>query len=289
MLLFRKTEIKQKIKKSLSKSSDDIKDSFSGSIMRTKALQCARPKGSFTVEAAFVVPLFLFVMLLFLGLFQMMQVQICVSGGLQYAARTVAAACRDAEEEENPAILAGGKILFYKYLKEHDCPKRVIKNGIAGISFAGSDCSGDYVMLAASYRVHLPVSFRGIDTPYVQQCVRAKKWNGATENGGGEETGEFVYVTDTGRAYHSSSTCRYLDLSIRSVSRDGIAALRNKDGSIYYPCSCCLYGRDVVYITDYGVQYHENLSCSGLKRTVYRIRKREAGSRHPCSKCWKGG
>ena len=97
MLLFRKTVIKQKIKKSLSKSSDDIKDSFSGSIMRTKALQCARPKGSFTVEAAFVVPLFLFAMLLFLGLFQMMQVQICVSGGLQYAARTVAAACRDVE------------------------------------------------------------------------------------------------------------------------------------------------------------------------------------------------
>lgn len=41
-----------------------------------------------------------------------------------------------------------------------------------------------------------------------------------------------------------------------------------------------------VFVTEYGEAVHNSLSCSGLKRTVYRTLLEEAGNHSPCGK-WK--
>ena len=94
-------------------------------------------------------------------------------------------------------------------------------------------------------------------------------------------------ITPYGNAYHSSAECKTLKLSIRSVPRTGISALRSEDGSIYYPCRCAGTSSKNVYITDYGTEYHGNIACSGLKRTVYRVLRSQVGDRHPCMRCQK--
>ena len=82
---------------------------------------------------------------------------------------------------------------------------------------------------------------------------------------------------------------RYLDLSVHAAGKNQIGVLRNKDGSIYYPCrSCHAAGAEgTVYVTDYGTNYHASAGCSKLKRVVYRIRKEQAEGKSPCKKCYE--
>lgn len=249
-----------------------------------KALQYARPAGSFTVEAAFVTPLLVLAAVVVLGLFPMMQVQVQVTGGLQYASRMVAVSCQDEEKDAgNLLYLAEGSALFRNYLKEHGCRWDMIEGGAAGISLIQSDFSGDYVTLRASYRIKLPVSFWNISDLPVRQCVRSRKWLGAGAGETGAEDG-YVYVTPSGNAYHSSLSCRYLDLSIQNIALEQIPDLRNSSGGIYYPCSCYRPGGKSVYITDYGAKYHSDLGCPSLKRTVYKVKLEDVGEKHPCAK-----
>lgn len=252
---------------------------------RAKAPQYAHLGASFTVEAAFVLPLFLFAAAVVIGLFPALVLQTQVNSGLQYAARMMAVSWQDADEENSILSLAEGKILFRRYMKEHGCEQAALSKGINGISLIRSDVSGDYVTLVADYKVDLPVKFWNTKSLPIQQCVRVKKWTGADPEDSENGDGEYVYITPSGRAYHRSSECSYLKLSVRGVPQVAVRALRNKDGGIYYPCSC-YHGQLRVYVTDYGTDYHGDLNCSGLKRTIYKVRKDQAGDRHACSKCF---
>ncbi len=248
-----------------------------------KALQYACRRASFTVEAAFVLPLFLFAAAVVLGLFPVLKLETQVNAGLQYAARMVALSYQDSEDDHDVLSLTEGEILFRTYMKEHGCEETVLASGLSGISLLSSDLSGDYVTLSAVYKVQLPVSFWNLNSLPVEQCVSMKKWTGdiADEE---EGEGDYVYITPSGSAYHSSADCAYLKLSTHTVSVEALDTLRNKSGGIYYACSC-YNGGSTVYITDYGTQYHSDLSCSGLKRTIYKVSIDQVGDRHACSKC----
>lgn len=292
MLLQRNNDEKMKHTKSLSICScrsGKFVIHIPNTVQSAKALQYARLFGSFTVEAVFVTPLLVFAAVVVLGLFPMMQVQIQVTGGLQYASRMIAASCQDEEEEvKNLLYLAEGRVFFQSYLKEHGCRSDMINGGMSGISLLESDFSGDYVTLRAVYRVKLPVSFWNIRELPVRQSVKSKKWTGADETGIASEEEGYVYITPAGNAYHSSTSCNYLDLSIQKAALVQIQTMRNNSGGIYYPCSCYRPGQAFAYITDYGTKYHSDLGCTDLKRTVYRVTLEEAGSRHPCAKCYGG-
>jgi hypothetical protein len=105
----------------------------------------------------------------------------------------------------------------------------------------------------------------------------------------GPETGEeFVYITETGEVYHRTMSCTYLDLSIQSVLRSDVPSLRNRGGARYYPCERCPdTGTDVLFITNYGTHYHSDVNCSGLRRTVEALPLNEAIQRgyRACSRC----
>lgn len=259
-------------------------------VFRTKTPK-TRPGASFTVEAAFVLPLFLFAMLVMLGIFQALQVQSCMSQALQYAARKTAVSYTDASEDKGLSLIVARQMAV-GYFRNNGGWTDAIAGGTAGISFLGSDFSGEYVCLCADYRVKLPISFWGIRALPVSQCVRARKWIGATE--GGEGAGDaaqgYVYVTEYGTVYHESTNCPYLDLSIRAVSADGVKACRNHSGEKYRACSCSRGSKsDTVYITDYGTEYHRSLSCSHLTRTIHRVERDDVGEMHVCPKCAGGG
>lgn len=269
-------------------------------INNAKALNyvCPSCQGSFTVEAAMTVPIFLFAVLLALGIFWVLSIEIGVYGGMQYAARTLAASAENTTEEERSdshsgsvdeedsfLTLAKGRVLFQKYIREQSKQTDILNRGLGNVSFVQSDFSGEYITLRASYQIKLPIAAFGFGKLPVRQCVRTRKWIGNTYGDGEAEEG-WCFITPSGRAYHASSGCPYLDLSVRSVSLSEIEALRNKSGGIYYPCSCFKRGQTAVYITDYGSEYHSSLSCRGLKRTVTKVRKSQVGGRHPCSKCY---
>ncbi len=268
---------------------------------RTKALSCPLAQGSLTAEAAFVLPLFLFTILIFMGFFSLLETEARVTQALHYAGRKMAVYCMAAEENGSEdggeqklsqlgagAALAAAKLLTVRYLKESGADTGGILGGSAGIILAGSDVSGDYIDLEARYLAKLPISFLGFSKLPVTVRVQCRKWIGDTRDRSGSGQEEMVYITKWGEAYHRSLSCRYLDLSIRSVPVRLVGLLRSKDGSRYYPCGCYYRaGGDCksVYITDYGVQYHADLSCGSLVRHIYQVRLSDVEGMHACAGC----
>ncbi len=251
---------------------------------QTKGLLRAYPQGSFTVEAAFVLPLFLFAAVVVIGLFPVLKLQTEVNSGLQYAARMKAAAYQGEEGNLGTLLSKSASSLFTSYMEEHGYESSVLAGGLGSISLAGSDLSGDYVTLVASYEAQLPISFWSLTSLPVKQCVRMKKWTGDSGSDGDESDGSYVYVTPTGSAYHSSADCPYLKLSIQSISVSDLGSARNKSGGIYYACSC-YNGSGLAYVTDYGTKYHSDLECGSLKRTIYKVSEDAAEGLHACPKC----
>lgn len=101
------------------------------------------------------------------------------------------------------------------------------------------------------------------------------------------EENKYVYITETGEAYHTSRTCYHIKLTIRQIP-DGELSDRYQNLS---PCERCAEGRTTdgtVYITETGDRYHLSVSCSGLKRTVMRVKQKNVGSIPPCSNCGNG-
>lgn len=251
--------------------------------MRKGTHACACLHGSYTLEAAVVLPLLtgFFVFLLFF--FRVLQVQTGVQSALCYAARKTA--CEAGALDSEAALFASAEVYFQKEAGECEAVSDYVAGGSLGVSLLESDFSGNYVNLRANYFVKLPINFFSVKGIAISQGEMSRKWTGDAQD---ETAEDYVYVTEHGSVYHRSRTCRYLDLSIRSVDAAAVAELRNKGGSKYEACSVCAAkhpNANRVYITDYGVCYHSDLSCSGLKRTIYLIPLSEAGARGACSKC----
>lgn len=150
------------------------------------------------------------------------------------------------------------------------------------------DSNERLVKLHASYEIMLPVSFFGMRSVNVEQSASARKWNGyQSESSGNADS--WVYVTPYGSVYHQSTAWRYLDLSVHAAGKNQIGVLRNKDGSIYYPCrSCHAAGAEgTVYVTDYGTNYHASRRLFEIKTGGIPYPKRAAEGKSPCKKCYE--
>ncbi|MCM1282854.1 MAG: hypothetical protein NC180_00710 [Muribaculaceae bacterium] len=246
---------------------------------------CTCCKGSYTLEAAVILPLLAGFFTFLLFFFRVLQVQTGVQTALCYAGRKTA--CIASTTDSAPALYASAEACFLKEAEKYEVVDNYVAGGSRGVSLILSDFSGEYVNIEADYYIKLPINFFKIDKIAVSQGQRSRKWTGDREHGTEED---YVYITEHGSVYHRSRDCHYLDLSIRAVDYALIDNIRNKSEHKYYACSGCAEeksGTGIVYITDYGVCWHTDLSCSGLKRTIYLVPLTEVGSRGPCSKCGK--
>lgn len=251
-----------------------------------KTLLCARFCGSYTLEAAVVLPLLAGFFLSLLFFFRVLQVQTQVQEALFYAGRKTA--CEASVTDSQIALRATAEAYFRKELGQYGTAKKFVAGGTAGVSLLKSEFSDREIVLYADYQVRLPVNFFTVKGVRVSQSSRNRKWTGDADKGSEED---YVYVTEHGSVYHCQRTCPYLDLSIQTVKTADLGKLRNKNKHKYYECMECAAensNKTTVYITDYGTCYHSSLSCSGLKRTVNLVPKSEVGGKASCSKCGHG-
>ena len=248
--------------------------------------------GSLTVEAAVILPLFAAFFSFLLFFFQIMNVQLVIQGALEETARNLAVlSVKELETpEEEPEYLLMAKSLLLLKLSEEAESLRFVRGGIPGVSVMGSDFGQDEIALRANYIMSFPVELFGSQDFFVCQTAYYRKWNGMDYE---EEKGvpdELVYVAEYGEVYHRKKSCPYLTLSIREVLWLQLDKERNKRGECYEACEyCCEKINDtkVVYVTDYGDKYHDTMTCSGLKRTIYQKRFSEVGGMPACGKCAK--
>lgn len=252
-----------------------------------------------SIEAVVIIPIFVCFMVFIMFLFRVLQVQITMEKALRYTAETLAVTAYDTYDEEEKMAkgeavdLVAAELLLLSKLDEYNCPTSFIDGGKMGISLLSSEFDGEDIKLKASYDMTPMVNFFGRLTYHFVQCSVARKWIGDGEigdaSGDNNENDDWVYITTNGTVYHLTRGCHYLDLSIREVAGSNVHNERNASGSKYTVCPMCKKNtwKTFVYITDYGESYHSSLTCSGLKRTIMMIRKKEAINKGfgCCSKC----
>lgn len=255
---------------------------------RGNASLSAFARGSLTVEAACVLPLFLFGILLFFELIRAADTAGQVAAGIQEAGEQMAvyACMKDSQEGEEKVKAEHILSLAYaaKCIREHGGDQTPL------VSLASSSIrEGDEIIdLAAEYRLRWHVPFLPVQSMKLMQRVRVRAWTGREETSGSGEDGDDieVYITENGTVYHRDRECRHLRLSVHPVTREALAGLRSEDGSKYYPCQDCGGGSGaVVYITDTGNRYHSSVSCSALKRTIITVSLSELAGWRPCAVC----
>lgn len=257
-------------------------------------------RASMTVEAAFVLPFFLFAFLNIISILEIYRLQSGMNAAMHRTAKEMAVCAYEykmlSDGDVGKAESLGltymwaanrvKKILGNKYLENSP-----IKGGAAQIGWYQSSVleKDDCIDLIATYTVRPPVAVVGFGTFPMYNRVLARAWTGydnasaALGNADGEE---LVYITPDGAVYHRSRACSYLKLSIVPVDRAVLENERNEGGAKYYPCEeCGGTVRSIVYITDYGTRYHSSLTCSKLKRTILTVPISQVGGRSACSKC----
>lgn len=269
-----------------------------------------RIKGSLTIETALVLPLFLSLTISLVSILEMMNLYARVEYALHETAKEAAVwayplsyakefAGEDFSEELqlpdesilNPLLSETViRALFTQKFGLKNLNDSLIKNGEAGIFFFRSDVINDKgdIDLIVTYKVAPFFNLFRVGEMTFSNRVKMHSWIGFVNDENCDE--EYVYITENGSVYHTHRDCTYLHLSIETVSKSELASCRNLDGKKYKACKKCDRSAEAesceyVYITDYGEAYHTSISCSGLKRTIYKIKLSEVGGRTKCERC----
>lgn len=265
-------------------------------------------KAGMTVEASIVLPLFLFFFMNIASFLEMIRLHgnlelALWNTGSQLAVYGYALDSGELPKEEQEdgwwRKLSGAafssvfvKSQLVSQLGKQYLDESPLRSGTDSLMLWESDVfgTGDTIDLIVTYSVspwnRLPdlFPFRLVNRCYVHI------WNGY-EIPGQEQTGEMVYIAETGQVYHPDRNCTHLRLSVREIRAGELGGARNDYGRKYTACEKCANGRmpEMLYITGEGDRYHYRRDCPGLKRTVSAMLKADAEkSYRPCSRCGTG-
>lgn len=264
-----------------------------------------------TVEAAAVLPVFLFFLLNLSCAIEMIRLhgnlqmglwetghRLAVYGhalGEEDILRSVEAENEDSWWKEMAGIAFSYTFIknqLVDYLGEEYIESSPITNGTAGLQFWESDVlrHNDMIEITVTYGVSPYFRLVGFFPFRMANRYYAHIWNGYDIIGstGKEEEGLItVYIAETGEVYHRNRDCTHLRLSVQEIAAGTAGNYRNENGGKYTECEKCKGEphTDKWYIAREGDCFHYSENCSGLKRTVYAILLKDAGDYRPCSRC----
>jgi len=263
---------------------------------------------SLTVEAALVMPVFLFGILNLLGMMEIFDVQMRLQAALHQTAKEMAVegyAYGQLQPGNEEALSLPVQVAFsesfvrsgvQRYVTKSVLDHSVIENGSRGIVYSFSKImENDRIELIAVYRIaprFALVPFMKVWTASQAKVRAFTGYDNTRPLEGKQSQEEYVYVTESGSAYHLDRGCSHLKLSIQLVGTNEVKELRNEEGGRYYPCEVCHGSQnvgDIVLITNQGDRYHRTVTCPGLKRTIRTIPLDQASGYHPCGRCAVGG
>lgn len=251
-------------------------------------------RGSMTVEATLVVPIFIFA---FLAIFHMgrmfiaeEQIYVAMMETADYIAERaypmdkIGIANTDKTGIGNMVIgNRMAKTKMKEYIGDTAYVEEYVEGGVDGISYIGSTyiTDEDYIDIRLNYNMV-------IDAPLIKEfkvklCsrVRQKAYTGYCYE---DEKVEYVYVAENGEVYHRSRDCSHISLKVSNISK---ASLK---GSYSHLVPCRLCGDEgnyngEVYACEYGDAYHYSRGCSGLKRSISRVKLDDVRGMGECSRC----
>lgn len=272
--------------------------------------------GSLTVEAALVLPIFIFSTLLFVSLFQVMYIQEMVQYALTETAREASrygfiyddlskdTNHAETTQEKNSTVyynkinsIVDGSFyrsIFSKYISVKELESSCVKGTF---SFLESQFMNDNneIEILVEYDIKPIISMFGIDSIPIIQKVKTKGFVGTYLIGDVNienltEKDLVVYLAENGTVYHKQETCTHLLLSVKTIPIGQVENYRNENGGKYKRCSRCikekLYDNStLIFIAAQGNHYHSIRDCSGLKRTVKEVLLSQIKELPPCKRC----
>lgn len=240
-------------------------------------------KGSLSLEASLVMPMFMFFLMTILMGIEIVRLQSNVIEALHQA--------------EGVAFATGSgdmcQSICSEYFSEKDNPYVCVDGRESGLRYSNeSSIENDgLIRIKAEYSVKPFINLLPVLNMHTEDRVIGHAFTGYVPIEGDSfinALGEYVYVTRSGSRYHLSANCSYLNLSTRKVLFSDLVNIRNAGGGKYYPCERCHPSHSgAVYITDDGASYHSRNDCYSLRRTIRIIPIKEAldNGYSPCSKC----
>lgn len=243
-------------------------------------------KGSMTVEACLVLPMFL---LAGLAIIFMCRCRAAESVIYEAAAETAEymaeyAYLTDSVQELSAIDPAVAYVQMHRYIDDKTLVDRYVKGGENGILLLSSEFPDEdgSIKLHATYYLTLNVplicNFSKRKTIDIEQAAYLGDHFGEDESGISDDE-IYVYVTDNHEVYHTTAMCTYLHYDPESVGIDAAKASGRHECEF---CGSVCTGS--VWVTEYGDAYHSSPACASFVRSIKRVRLSEAGV-PACSKC----
>jgi len=248
-----------------------------------------RSTASLTIEAAMILPIFLFGMFTLISLFSVLRCDIAMEESVCLMALSIAKSAAIEWGIESYEISSK----LCEFLGEEYSELLPIEGGFESIDYSGTDISNhELLILNVKYESRLPFDSLNLFHREASNGIVVHTWIGFENGLDGLNSNyyeEYVYVTEYGTVYHRDRNCSHIMLSVRETRYNRINELRNSGGHKYYPCEQCRPDSKSahIYITEDGDRFHGSLNCSGLKRTIYTKKLSEIGNMRECSKCGK--
>lgn len=259
-------------------------------------------KASLTVEAALVLPIFIFTICFMMYFTEIVRIQAEVGNELYKQCKDISLYAYVQERAESSQIIGSGQIedlvsgmlssIYVKSKITNELGENYfeINHVDSGISLLLSSYmqENDTIDIVGIYSIKIPLQFFHIDKVRVIQRARIRAWTGYdASNDGTDSEEEIVYITQYGSVYHVDISCTHINLSIAQVSESQVRNLRNNSGGKYYECELCgdEQGNGSLFITNTGDRYHKRRDCSGIRRGIMAVPISEVEGRGPCQRC----
>ena len=235
--------------------------------------------GNTVIEATLILPIFIFSML---TLYYMAQCKIAENMVYDAAVETSEYLAQLAYNDES--VVSAPGLVYPKYVDDPKLLGKYIQGGVEGINFLGTtgiDEEG-YFTIKVTYTTKVSVPLMPVLSKEKTISIKQRAYTGKNHTSNSEDGSQdtYVYVTENREAYHQTRLCTYLELEIGVVNKN-VAAKMGYTACIF----CGSKAGDKVLITKYGGKYHSSYQCSGLKRTIYRVKKSEVEGLEGCIRC----
>ncbi len=241
-------------------------------------------KASMTLEAALVLPCFLFAMLSLVSVIDMIKIKGCMDVAVVEAGNEIAI---ESYLEDSNELLTS---LFIKqkitsFLNENLSERELAKiEGNICITNSSIIEEDGIISFRVDYKLRPIFHIDVLNTVNISATYYGHKWTGYEEK---EESETMVFISDSAYVYHTDKSCKYLNVTIMEIPFGNLEKYRNNSGEKYKECNFCNeFAVDkIVYITPEGSNYHTVKNCIGLSRSIHTVPLSMVSGKRVCSGC----
>lgn len=243
-------------------------------------------KAGMTLEAALIMPIFLFACLSLISTINIIKIKNC----MDLAAVEVG---NEITLEYYGGYISDVTMPFYvrqkvgRFLEKNLAENEL--NKVSGAIFV-TDLSymeeENIVRFRLNYKVTPDFGMLGLFPVKLHTSYYGHKWFGYES---GKEMETMVFLSNEASVYHLDRKCTYLNVTIEEISYQSLGGYRNNSRQKYQSCSFCdeLDNDGTVFITPEGNNYHNIENCIGLTRHIYTVPLSKVSHKNVCTRCGK--